>query len=91
MHNNFHTFGQNRTGAFRFDHRHPFFQIEQRAFVAIDRNPDNQTVNQLAGASDDVDMPVSYRVKRAGVKANAHDLSCRSGRLVGNFRTRGPE
>ena len=58
--------------AFGLDHRHPLFQAEQRALVAVDRDADHQPVDQRHRALDDVDMAERDGVERARIKADAH-------------------
>ncbi len=50
-------------GTFRLDHGDPLFQGEQRAFVAIDGNTDDQPIHQRHRALDDIDMAKRDRVK----------------------------
>jgi glyceraldehyde 3-phosphate dehydrogenase len=64
--------GQRRT--FRFDHRHPLFQIKQRSLVPVDRHADHEFVHQFGRPPDDVDMSQCDRVKGTGIKANTHEI-----------------
>ena len=55
------------------DHGNAFLKSEQWAFVAIDGDPDHQTIHQRAGPFDDVDMTLGDRIERAGIEGSAHE------------------
>jgi hypothetical protein len=65
-----HNLGASRStqsGTFGLDHRDPVFKREQRAFVAIDSNTNDQTIYKQSGSADDIQMPQSNRVEGSGV------------------------
>src|SRR5262245_60971561 len=60
----------------RFAHHHvdALFEAKQRPFAVIDRNADDQLVDQLYGAADDVQMPIGDGIERAGKEEVAFNV-----------------
>jgi hypothetical protein len=52
------------------EHVNAFIQREQRLFVDVLQNGDNQLVEHFFPALDEVQMPVGYGVKRAGIDSD---------------------
>ena len=50
----------------------PFLESEERIFLVIVRDGDDDFVEELAGAIDDVEVPVCHRVEAAGVNCASH-------------------
>src|SRR5258708_33026273 len=51
-------------------HRHPLVEREQRSLAGVDRDADDEPVDDRRGAPDDVEVAVRARVERARINAD---------------------
>ena len=70
------------------DHGAAFFQREQRRFLQIDGDSDDDPVKELQSPFDNIDMAVGDRVKRAGIQCDDFHSAPRNGTKLINANSR---